>query len=137
MSEFSKQDMAQLVNLIEDGELDNYFVELRAAIDDRMQRQREVVLKIVKATFGDDATVVNGGQENTGLPVRPSALDPTGSAPVIQLEDGTQVPLVPDDPDKFAVPPDLPDGATEVTGDVLDDLGGNYITTGARLGPVR
>lgn len=128
---FSKQDMLQLVSLIEDGELDDYFIELREAIDDRLSRKKDAVLKMVKAAFGEDARVVNGNVvTGSGKTVSAAPSAPSEAPAEVVLPDGSV--LVPDDPMVNAAPPE---GAMQVGSDeVLDSIGGEYINMGASMG---
>ncbi len=51
---------AALVTLIEDGELDDRMVDLIAVIDQRNERRKHEILRLVQSIWGPDANVVGG-----------------------------------------------------------------------------
>jgi len=53
----SDTDFQQLVSLIEDGELDDRMLDLRAAIDERNARRKDDILKLVKSVWGEEAAI--------------------------------------------------------------------------------
>ena len=55
----SDNDFAQLVSLIEDGELDERMMSLQAAIDERNTRRKADILKLVKSVYGEEASIVS------------------------------------------------------------------------------
>lgn len=74
-------DFAQLVNLIEDGELDDRMLELQRAIDERNSRRKDDILKLVKSVYGDDAAIVTERTPNPPITPRRGHVGEEGVLP--------------------------------------------------------
>lgn len=54
----SREQFDSLILLIEDGEIDDYMLELQGAINERNERRKGDIMKLVRSAFGDSAQVV-------------------------------------------------------------------------------
>lgn len=146
----SSDQFAQLQQYIEDGELDDWMLELRTAIDERNARQREAILKLVRSVWGDDAQIVSTtasapAQTGNVFVDRARARDPIPYVP----DDGPQIPAaVPEWPSPVQSAGSLggvPSGEQPVYSPVADPLAAgssnaygdgdpNIVSTGAQIG---
>lgn len=53
-----------IANLIADGELDDWMVDLQKAVDQRNERRKDEILKLVQSAWGKDAKVVTSDEPN-------------------------------------------------------------------------
>jgi len=56
----SEENFKVIVDLIEDGEMDDRMMDLQRAMDDRNERRKEDILKLVRSVWGQDAHIVGG-----------------------------------------------------------------------------
>lgn len=61
----TQEQFHQITLLVEDGELDDYMIELQGAIDERNARRKDDILKLVKSVWGHDAQIVADRAPNT------------------------------------------------------------------------
>src|SRR4051794_13586942 len=84
------EDFKKLVQLVEDGELDEYMLALRDALDERNNRRKEGIRKLVKSVWGEDAEIVNGAVVSQATPAQRHRTD---RAPVeYQPDTGPAIP---------------------------------------------
>lgn len=138
---------AGIIQLIEDGELDDRMMDLQAAVDDRNGRRKEAILKLVKSVFGENAEIRMTDdelRERMGLPAAPSSTEGRpGRAPVPYVPDDG--PAIPTTPDPMSHPLPTPIVSTNSSGEgfapAADPMGGNFgdgdanfVSTGAQIG---
>jgi hypothetical protein len=130
-------DFAQLVSLIEDGELDDRLIDLQRAVDDRNGRRKDDILKLVKSVWGDDATIVDHHEPNpTPRRVRPQPPEPTHRVSYEPVDDDEVPPSPPGWPDPIV---SMGGGGGIGVSPVLDPMGDGAdedvtdISTGAQF----
>lgn len=102
----SDEQFAALVALIEDGELDERITDLLAAIDDRNERRKHQIERLVESIWGPGARVVGGSEPRQ---IVSSSPQPNAPAPpgYYRAQDGQFYPL-PQTPESVDVQPDFP-----------------------------
>lgn len=69
----SSEEFQRLVDLIADGELDEYMIDLLKHIDDRNSRRKQDVMRLVKSVYGEDAVVEKSGVQQQQREPQPYA----------------------------------------------------------------
>lgn len=73
----TQDEFDKLASLIEDGELDDYMIHLRNAMDERNARRKNEIMKIVKSVWGDGAEIVAGSQNVPLAQAQPVTTNPS------------------------------------------------------------
>lgn len=57
MSENDKRAIAQVIDLVKSGKIDDYIADLSKAIDERNEKRRNEILDLVRRIWGDEYTI--------------------------------------------------------------------------------